>query len=180
VTHDQEEALTMSDRIAVMADGKVEQVAPPREVYEEPSTVFVADFLGVSNLMDAEAVGGANICRLQLGDFELDATQGKTDARGAVQVTIRPERVHLEPQDATGPNRVPGMVERLVYLGNSVQIIVHLAVGTTIQALVQNVGTEIPWKQGTAVQAHLPADALRVLEDTGAALAPLDEGAVPA
>ena len=50
----------------------------------------------------------------------------------------------------------------------------------TIQALVQNVGTEIPWKQGTPVQAHLPADALRVLDDTGAALAPLDEGAVPA
>ena len=84
VTHDQEEALTMSDRIAVMADGRVEQVAPPREVYEEPATVFVADFLGVSNLMDAEAVGGANICRLQVGDFELDATQGKTDARGSV------------------------------------------------------------------------------------------------
>ena len=180
VTHDQEEALTMSDRIAVMADGRVEQVAPPREVYEEPSTVFVADFLGVSNLMDAEAVGGANICRLQLGDFELDATQGKTDARGPVQVTIRPERVHLEPQESTGQNHIPGMVERLVYLGNSVQVIVHLAIGTTIQALVQNVGTEIPWKQGTAVQAHLPADALRVLEDTGAALAPLDEGAVPA
>jgi spermidine/putrescine transport system ATP-binding protein len=180
VTHDQEEALTMSDRIAVMADGRVEQVAPPREVYEEPSTVFVADFLGVSNLMDAEAVGGANICRLQLGDFELDATQGKTDARGSVRVTIRPERVQLEAQEATGPNRVPGMVERLVYLGNSVQVIVHLAVGTTIQALVQNVGTEIPWKQGTPVQAHLPADALRVLDDTGAALAPLDEGAVPA
>jgi len=180
VTHDQEEALTMSDRIAVMADGRVEQVAPPREVYEEPSTVFVADFLGVSNLMDAEAVGGANICRLQVGDFELDATQGKTDARGPVRVTIRPERVHLEPQESTGQNHIPGMVERLVYLGNSVQVIVHLAIGTTIQALVQNVGTEIPWKQGTAVQAHLPADALRVLEDTGAALAPLDEGAVPA
>ena len=117
VTHDQEEALTMSDRIAVMADGRVEQVAPPREVYEEPSTVFVADFLGVSNLMDAEAVGGANICRLQVGEFELDATQGKTDARGSVRVTIRPERVQLETQEATGQNRVPGMVERLVYLG---------------------------------------------------------------
>ena len=180
VTHDQEEALTMSDRIAVMADGRVEQVAPPREVYEEPSTVFVADFLGVSNLMDAEAVGGANICRLRLGEFELDATQGKTDARGPVSVTIRPERVHLEPQDSTGQNRVPGMVERLVYLGNSVQVIVHLAFGATIQALVQNVGTEIPWKQGTPVQAHLPPDALRVLEDTGVSLAPLDQGAVPA
>ena len=123
---------------------------------------------------------GRTICRLQLGEFELDATQGKTDARGSVRVTIRPERVHLETQDSTGPNRVPGMVERLVYLGNSVQVIVHLAVGTTIQALVQNVGTEIPWKQGTPVQAHLPADALRVLEDTGVSLVPLDHGAVPA
>src|SRR5438093_6823990 len=113
VTHDQEEALTMSDRIAVMADGRVEQVAPPREVYEEPSTVFVADFLGVSNLMEAEAVGGATICRLKVGDFELDAMQGKTDARGPTRVTIRPERVRLERHgDGGGQNRIPGMVDR--------------------------------------------------------------------
>jgi hypothetical protein len=59
-----------------------------------------------------------------------------------------------------------------------VQVITRLAVGTTIQVLVQNTGSEIPWKQGTAVQAHLPAEALRVLTDTGAALAPLDEEAV--
>src|SRR6476646_10697644 len=60
VTHDQEEALTMSDRIAVMNEGRVEQVAAPRDVYEEPSTTFVADFLGVSNLMSAEAHGDSN------------------------------------------------------------------------------------------------------------------------
>jgi spermidine/putrescine transport system ATP-binding protein len=178
VTHDQEEALTMSDRIAVMADGRVEQVGPPREIYEEPDTVFVADFLGASNLMDAEAVGGANICRLMVGDFELDAMRGKTDARGPTKVTIRPERVHLEEHTNGGPNRIPGMVERLVYLGSAVQVITRLAVGTTIQVLVQNTGSEIPWKQGTAVQAYLPAEALRVLTDTGAALAPLDEAAV--
>ena len=178
VTHDQEEALTMSDRIAVMADGRVEQVCPPRELYEEPDTVFVADFLGVSNLMDAEAVGGANICRLMVGDFELDALKGKTDARGPSKVTIRPERVRLEDQDSSGPNRIPGMVERLVYLGNSVQVITRLAIGTTIQVLVQNAGGEIPWKQGTPVQAYLPPEALRVLTDTGAALAKLDEEAV--
>ena len=168
----------MSDRIAVMADGRVEQVGPPREIYEEPETVFVADFLGASNLMDAEAVGGANICRLMVGDFELDAMQGKTDARGPTKVTIRPERVHLEEHGEGGPNRIPGMVERLVYLGSAVQVITRLAVGTTIQVLVQNTGDEIPWKQGTAVQAYLPAEALRVLTDTGAALAPLDEEAV--
>ncbi len=82
VTHDQEEALTMSDRIAVMADGKVEQIGPPQEVYEAPETVFVADFLGVSNLMDAEAVGGANICRLMVGDFELDALRARPTHAG--------------------------------------------------------------------------------------------------
>ena len=57
VTHDQEEALTMSDRIAVMSQGQVEQVGPPQEIYEEPRTAYVADFLGVSNLMDATARG---------------------------------------------------------------------------------------------------------------------------
>ena len=57
VTHDQEEALTMSDRIAVMSQGRVEQVGPPKEIYEEPATAYVADFLGVSNLMEATASG---------------------------------------------------------------------------------------------------------------------------
>jgi spermidine/putrescine transport system ATP-binding protein len=181
VTHDQEEALTMSDRIAVMADGRIEQVAAPREVYEEPATVFVADFLGVSNLMDVEAIGhSAGACRLRVGDFELEAARGDIETQGQTKVTIRPERVRLSGHDEAGPNTIPGMVERLVYLGNAVQVIVRLAVGVTIQALVQNVGEEIPWAQGTPVRAHLPADALRVLEDTGVALAPLDEDAVPA
>src|SRR5690242_15789929 len=73
VTHDQEEALTMSDRIAVMSDGRVEQVGPPEEIYEAPSTVFVADFLGVSNLMMAMAEGADSEgrCRVRLGEFEL-------------------------------------------------------------------------------------------------------------
>ena len=113
-----------------------------------------------------------------VGEFELDALKGKTDARGPSKVTIRPERVHLETQETSGPNRIPGMVERLVYLGNSVQVITRLAIGTTIQVLVQNAGGEIPWKQGTPVQAYLPPEALRVLTDTGAALARLDEEAV--
>ena len=156
VTHDQEEALTMSDRIAVMADGRVEQMGPPREVYEEPATVFVADFLGVSNLMDAEAVGGANICRLMVGDFELDATAGQ-DRRARVGQGHDPAGARAaRGAGATGPNRIPGMVERLVYLGNSVQVITRLAIGTTIQVLVQNVGERDPVEAGHA-GAGLPA-----------------------
>ncbi len=171
VTHDQEEALTMSDRIAVMSNGRVEQVAAPREVYEEPATTFVADFLGVSNMMDATAhgAGPGGGCRLSVGDFELEANQGMTHATGPTKITIRPERVRLEPQETSGPNRVPGMVERPVYLGNAVQLIVRLANGDAVQALIQNAGDAVPFRQGDPVKVHLPAEALRVLADTGTA-----------
>jgi spermidine/putrescine transport system ATP-binding protein len=178
VTHDQEEALTMSDRIAVMSEGRVEQVGPPTEVYEEPSTTFVADFLGVSNLMGAQAHGGSNgRCRVSVGEFELYAAQGETTTTGDTKIVIRPERVHLEPHDSTGENRVPGMVERVVYLGNANQVIIGLANGDKVQALVQNTGQELTYKQGDPVRVYMPADALRVLTDTGTA--PIDEDAVP-
>jgi spermidine/putrescine transport system ATP-binding protein len=174
VTHDQEEALTMSDRIAVMSDGRVEQVGPPQEVYEEPTTTFVADFLGVSNLMTVAAQGESNgRCRVVLGEFELSAANGEIATTGATRMVIRPERVHLEPHEATGPNRVPGMVERVVYLGNANQVFVGLAHGERIQALVQNTGDELPYRQGDPVKVHMPPEALRVLTDTGTA--PLED-----
>jgi spermidine/putrescine transport system ATP-binding protein len=168
VTHDQEEALTMSDRLAVMSSGRVEQLGTPSEVYEEPETAYVADFLGVSNLMDASAHGanGDGRCRVRIGDFELTAGQGERDARGETKIVIRPERVQLEPAGGTGENRIPGMVERVVYVGAIMQVIVHLAPGQTVQAWVQNRGEgSLPYEQGSAVSVHLPADALRVLQD---------------
>jgi spermidine/putrescine transport system ATP-binding protein len=168
VTHDQEEALTMSDRLAVMSNGRVEQVGTPSEVYEEPRTSYVADFLGVSNLMDARADGldADGRGKVRLGDFELVAGQGDTDARGDVKVVIRPERIRLEESGAAGQNRVPGMVERVVYVGSIMQVIVHLASGQTLQAWVQNQGEGLPYAQGHPVSVHLPAEALRVLIDT--------------
>jgi spermidine/putrescine transport system ATP-binding protein len=83
-------------------------------------------------------------------------------------VVIRPERVRLEPCGSAGENRLPGMVERLVYQGSTTQLVVRLAPGEALQALVQNQGAPLPWRQGTAVAAHLPADALRVLPDASA------------
>jgi len=170
VTHDQEEALTMSDRIAVMSNGRVEQVAAPRQVYEEPATVFVADFLGVSNLMQVVARGAdtQGRCRIRLEDFELQAARGDTAVSGETKATIRPERVRLEPHGSSGENRVPGTIERSVYLGNAFQLIVRLCTGQSIQTLFQNTGDEMPYAQGAAVHVHFPADALRVLRDTGA------------
>ena len=162
VTHDQEEALTMSDRLAVMSNGRIQQIGSPAEVYEEPSTAYVADFLGVSNLMSALGDGGG---RLRLGDFPFTATHGDLSARGPMRVVIRPERVQLEDQGTPGDNRIPGMVERVLYVGSIIQVLVHLAHGETLQAYIQNRGGDPPWQQGTAVSVHLPTDAIRVLAD---------------
>jgi spermidine/putrescine transport system ATP-binding protein len=176
VTHDQEEALTMSDRIAVMSNGRIEQMAPPEEIYEAPATVFVADFLGVSNLMDAVASGADNAgrCKVKIGGLEFYAGRGGASVSGNTKVTIRPERVRLEPHGTSGENRLPGTVQRWVYLGNAVQLIVQLATGVKIQALMQNSGDEIPYREGSDVTVHLPASALRVLTDTGVKLASED------
>jgi spermidine/putrescine transport system ATP-binding protein len=180
VTHDQEEALTMSDRIAVMSNGRVEQVGSPEEVYEEPQTAYVADFLGVSNLMTGDAQGRAGTAgRVKLGDFELLAERGDRDARGTVKLVIRPERVELEEQGGAGPNRIPGMVERVLYVGSTLQVLVHLAHGETLQAWIQNRGGDPPWQQGSPVTVHLPGEALRILEDTSAP-APLEDEIEPA
>jgi spermidine/putrescine transport system ATP-binding protein len=162
VTHDQEEALTMSDRLAVMSNGKIEQIGSPAEVYEEPSTAYVADFLGVSNLMPALGEGGG---RVRLGDFQFTATRGDLGARGPVRVVIRPERVDLSDHGTPGDNRIPGMVERVLYVGSVIQVLVHLAHGETLQAWMQNRGGDPPWQQGAAVSVHLPPDAIRVLTD---------------
>jgi spermidine/putrescine transport system ATP-binding protein len=167
VTHDQEEALSMSDRVAVMSKGRIEQVGTPAAVYEDPGTVFVADFLGVSNLMDAEAVdggaGGSDSCTVAIGEFTLRAGCGDTSARGAVKVVARPERVQLLAHGSEQANCLPGMVERTVYVGASLQVMVRLATGAQLQASVANTGEANGYEQGTPVAVHVPADALRVL-----------------
>jgi spermidine/putrescine transport system ATP-binding protein len=160
VTHDQEEALTMSDRIAVMSEGRIEQVGPPREVYEEPATAYVADFLGVSNLMDARALGSG---RVGVGDVILEPGQGDLDASGDVRLVIRPERVRVEDRGGDGPNRVPGMVERTVFLGSTVQVLVKLVGGPVLQAVEPNRGESGHRRAGDAVSVQLPVEDLRVL-----------------
>jgi spermidine/putrescine transport system ATP-binding protein len=181
VTHDQEEALTMSDRIAVMSNGKVVQVGPPKEVYEAPATAYVADFLGVSNLMDARAEGGdGGRCRIRLGEFALVAGAGETDVSGDVKVVIRPERIQVEDGRTDGENRVPGMVERTVYLGPTMQVIVQLPEGRVVQAMIPNRGEEHGFAQGASVTLHLPPEDLRVLAVDGAEIAYQQEGSQPA
>ena len=174
VTHDQEEALTMSDRLAVMNGGQVEQLGPPREVYEQPTTTFVADFLGISNLLSGVAEGSdGEHCRVRIADLELRAAQGESAVHGATKVLIRPERVRLAPHGSVGENRVPGIVERVVYRGASNQVFIRLANGESVQAVVQNTGEGTEYVAGDPVLAHFPPQALRVLVDTGTA--PLED-----
>jgi spermidine/putrescine transport system ATP-binding protein len=166
VTHDQEEALTMSDRVAVMRDGRVEQAGSPEEVYEEPSTSFVADFLGVSNLLEVDARdGGSDDCVVRLADRALVAGSGETGARGPLKVMIRPERIRLEPQDSAGENRLPGMIERHFFRGGVYEVHVRVIGGELLRVTMANEGDASTWARepGTPVTLHLPREALRVL-----------------
>jgi spermidine/putrescine transport system ATP-binding protein len=165
VTHDQEEALTMSDRLAVMRAGKIVQMGQPQAIYDEPADAYVADFLGVSNLMEVDVIerGPGERCTVRLGDSLLVADYGTRDTPDRAHAVIRPERVRIEAFGSEGPNRVPAMVERLVYLGSATQVLLRLAAGAQIQALIQNDGGQTDLRQGTPVHVHLAPDALRVL-----------------
>jgi spermidine/putrescine transport system ATP-binding protein len=138
VTHDQEEALSMSDRIAVMNRGVIEQLGTPREVYERPATPFVADFVGVLNAIEFradEVRAGEAVMRLGDGDrIVAPAPDGRIG--GAAIVTVRPERirVHTPDEPVVGDSRVSGTVGQVVYLGTLTQFHVELAGGRRLIA----------------------------------------------
>jgi spermidine/putrescine transport system ATP-binding protein len=159
VTHDQEEALTMSDRLAVMRDGEVEQVGTPREIYENPRSVYVADFLGVANLLPAEHLGGG---RVNVVGTDLQA-RGDDVALGACHIIVRPERVRLVPAGSGGDNTVRCRVEQLVYVGPITQVLLRAGDNAVMKALVANDGTELCAAEGDDVDAHLPIDAVRLV-----------------
>ncbi|MFF4190580.1 ABC transporter ATP-binding protein [Nonomuraea sp. NPDC001831] len=131
VTHDQNEALTMSDRIAVMNDGLVEQLASPREIYERPATAFVAGFIGTSNLITGTVIGGV----LAIGGGRVLVP----DHEGDVTVTVRPEKITIcADEPGPGLSAVPGTVTEMVYLGTSNSYAVKLADGADITVFEQN------------------------------------------
>ena len=141
VTHDQEEALTMSDRIAVMNLGVVEQIARPEEVYERPATTFVAGFIGVSNLMPgtvASVNGETATVRLDAG-VEVQAGKNGLSAGEECHAVVRPEKliIHRVDDGARGPS-VEGMVESSLYLGTATQIVVRLPGDVRMTVLVPN------------------------------------------
>ena len=143
VTHDQEEALTMSDRIAVMNRGRVEQVDAPEAVYERPATTFVAGFIGVSNLMPAvveQSSGDRTRVRLDAG-VEIEASGNGLATGERCHAVVRPEKLEIgRKEDSTrdGWPSVEGTVESSIYLGTATQIVVRLAGDVPMTVLVPN------------------------------------------
>jgi spermidine/putrescine transport system ATP-binding protein len=164
VTHDQEEALEMSNRLAVMDGGRIVQLGTPEEVYQRPLTEFVADFLGVANLFDIECLSGSGLIRsIRFGDFMLEAQAPAGHDAGPGRAVIRPECVELAEPGLTGGNRVPGMVDRTVFLGSTTQVMVRLPQGAVVQSLVTTNAMHDNLTSGQPVTVQLPAQSLRVL-----------------
>src|SRR5512145_1677822 len=114
VTHDQEEALSMADRVVVMNDGVIEQIGSPSDVYERPATPFVADFLGKVNVLKATALGDG---RFRVGSVELTLPADGNGAGEPVRIYLRPEDRHVEGDIGALPNRLRGRIARIDYLG---------------------------------------------------------------
>jgi iron(III) transport system ATP-binding protein len=135
VTHDQEEALAVSDRIALMNKGRIEQLGTPMEIYGAPTTAYVADFIGAANLIEVDVVGegaGPGTARVRAQGHEIDVTVNGRGASGKACVAARPEDLRLRDAGSSAANAVPGTIERRRYLGNKVTYRVRLASGQLI------------------------------------------------
>jgi ABC-type Fe3+/spermidine/putrescine transport system ATPase subunit len=152
VTHDQHEALGLSDRVAVMNRGRIEQLGRPRDVYERPATRFVADFVGASSVVEGLAVDGAT---LELGaGFRLAVRLPRLLTPGArVQLLIRPERIEVP---GGGPEAVVAKVVSAVYLGDHSELRLELPGGLRVLATVRG---ETAFTPGESIPVRLPPDA---------------------
>ena len=147
VTHDQEEALAMSDRVAVMSAGRVVQVGTPAEIYERPRTAFVARFIGEANVLSGFARGAGG---------------------EAAQVAVRPERMTLAPTGTpTDANALRGTIREIIFLGEALHIMVTVDGGAEVRVAVRNPGmlsTPITWRVGEAVQVTWQSGDAHVLD----------------
>jgi spermidine/putrescine transport system ATP-binding protein len=143
VTHDQNEALTMSDRIAVMNDGVIEHLGPPREIYEHPATRFVAGFIGTSNRLTgtlSRVTDGLGVIEVS-PDERIIVPMGRSELRAGEQVelTVRPEKMELRTDPGAGSGcALRGTVTEVVYLGTSTSFSVHTTTGADVVVFEQN------------------------------------------
>jgi putative spermidine/putrescine transport system ATP-binding protein len=157
VTHDQREAMTMADRIVVMSNGRVEQVAPPQDIYHRPKNAFVADFIGKANFFDGVAEAGG----VRVGARTLAVTPPPNFVEGApVMLACRPEKIDLE-DTGGGANRLPATVTFVRDLGPVRDIHLETAIGKVVVEYALG-ETQRPFRVGEKVTLTLPPDALHV------------------
>ncbi|MFF6776378.1 ABC transporter ATP-binding protein [Streptomyces sp. NPDC012637] len=163
VTHDQEEAMTMADQVAVMNGGRVEQLGAPADLYENPQTTFVANFLGTSNLIEAEVVetGGDVLVTAGGGKLRVPGERCTSAVRvgGNVLVGVRPEKISLTHADdageiADGRNRVTGRIADSSFIGVSTQYVVNSPAGAELQVYEQNIERDSRLVPGAEVVLH--------------------------
>jgi spermidine/putrescine ABC transporter ATP-binding subunit len=163
VTHDQVEALSLSDRVAVMSRGRIEQLAPPREIYERPATRFVADFVGASSRLRGRATAAD---RVELGPgVSVRVDVGRALPIGEfVELAIRPERVAVgaELDACAAANSIAGRIVRLTYLGAQMEVAMEIVGGQRVLGLVDE-PARVPLAMGGAVRLTLPPDAFLLL-----------------
>jgi spermidine/putrescine transport system ATP-binding protein len=173
VTHDQDEALAMSDRIAVMNDGRVEQVGAPREIYEHPASAFVADFVGSLNALDFrvdELVGGFALMRLDERDRVVVAAPPGTRTGASFRVAVRPERVQIGAPGSgvpDGGSRLEGTLAEIVYLGMYTQFHVETAAGRVVSHRLAEESLS-RFETGSRVLVSWDAEHTSVLDDAPA------------
>ncbi|MFM9265678.1 ABC transporter ATP-binding protein [Tychonema sp. BBK16] len=165
VTHDQEEALTMSDRIAVMDGGKLQQVGTPVEIYEYPQTRFVAEFIGDSNFLTGRVVERQSGKITVLVDQQLPVLVDTTDdlpAGKVVTLVLRPEKVGIYPADDEAENTWPGTVQEVVYIGTDTRYTVQLTAKSSIAIRRQNLHRDDlqRHKVGDRVQVSVPPESI--------------------
>jgi iron(III) transport system ATP-binding protein len=165
VTHDQEEALSLSDRVAVMRDGRVLQVGVPRELYERPRTRFVADFVGTNNLVPGlveERGGDRLVVRTALGSLQAIADG---PIQGRCVLAIRPENMALGGAPSANGNTVRGRISFVSYLGNTLRYDVEADSGLVLKADVRDPWHHDPFPVGSPITVSFPASATLALSD---------------
>ncbi|MGX2994217.1 ABC transporter ATP-binding protein [Streptomyces sp. JNUCC 64] len=196
VTHDQEEAMTMADTVAVMNKGRVEQLGAPADLYDRPTTTFVANFLGTSNLIDASVVsrdGGDLVAGVADGTLRLPVARcaGRTTEGGRILVGVRPEKLSLVHEDdaadvPAGRNRVAGTITATSFIGVSTQYLVESPVsavssgGPGFEVYVQNVERDARLVPGARVVLHWNPEhgfGLDAAQDADAGTEPVGEAA---
>ncbi|MCX5404296.1 ABC transporter ATP-binding protein [Streptomyces sp. NBC_00335] len=190
VTHDQEEAMTMADTVAVMNGGRVEQLGAPAELYENPKTTFVANFLGTSNLIEAEVLeaGASDVVVSSAGTkLRVPASRCSTTPRagGKLLVGVRPEKISLVHADAedtieTGRNKVAGKIVASSFIGVSTQFVIDSPVCPELEVYVQNIERDARLTPGADVILHWNPDhtfGLDAAQDIDAGIETVGEGA---